>query len=106
MSEVDIDLIVVSILFDVFGISNQYLIALNIVDDNHLFNALCWRPIILLIIQRLGHQFNVKTMSYQYRKSHCGDKILQKMVSFPNRISYTGKTSSLYWFRTRDVFNN
>ena len=47
MSEVDIDLIVVSILFDVFGISNKSLMELNTVADGYWFNALCWRPVVL-----------------------------------------------------------
>ena len=44
-----------------------------------------------------GPRFNIKMMSYQYRKFHCGDKtILQQ--SYPNnKISYSGKTTSLYW---------
>ena len=37
-----------------------------------------------------GPRFNIK-MSYQYRKSHYGDKTVV-------RISYTGKMASLYWF--------
>ena len=49
-----------------------------------------------------GGWFNIKMESYQYRKSHCGDKtILQP--SYPhNGISYTGKMPSLYWIRAQD----
>ena len=35
--------------------------------------------------------------SYQYRKSHCGDKTVVRSSYLHNRISYTGKISSLYW---------
>ena len=49
---------------------------------------------------RAGPRFNIKMTSYQYRKSHCGDKTILR-PSYPhNGISYTGKTTSLYWIRT------
>ena len=35
--------------------------------------------------------------SYQYRKSHCGDKTILRLSYLHNGISYTGKTTSLYW---------
>ena len=35
--------------------------------------------------------------SYQYRKSHCGDKTILRPSYLHNGISYTGKTASLYW---------
>ena len=44
-----------------------------------------------------GPQFNIKMSSYQYRKSHCGDKTVVRSSYFHNGISYTGKMSSLYW---------
>ena len=34
---------------------------------------------------------------YQYRKSHCGDKTILRPSYLHNGISYTGKTTSLYW---------
>ena len=37
--------------------------------------------------------------SYQYRKSHCGDKTVVRSSYLHNGISYTGKMSSLYWIR-------
>ena len=40
---------------------------------------------------------------YQYRKSHCGDKIVRSSF-LHNGISYTGKMTSLYWIRAQ-VFN-
>ena len=35
--------------------------------------------------------------SYQYRKSHCGDKTILRPSYLHNGISYTGKTISSYW---------
>ena len=37
--------------------------------------------------------------SYQYRKSHCGDKTILRPSYLHNGISYTGKMASLYWIR-------
>ena len=44
-----------------------------------------------------GPWFNIKMSSYQYRKSHCGDKTILRPSYLHNGISYTGKTTSLYW---------
>ena len=38
-------------------------------------------------------------MSYQYRKSHCGDMTFERWSRLHNGISYTGKMTSLYWIR-------
>ena len=38
-------------------------------------------------------------ISYQYRKSHCGDKTVVRSSYLHNGISYTGKMTSLYWIR-------
>ena len=44
-----------------------------------------------------GPWFNIKILSYQYRKSHCGNKTVVR-PSYPhNGISYTGKMTSFYW---------
>ena len=43
-----------------------------------------------------GPWFNIKMSSYQYRKSHCGDKTVVSSSYLHNGISYTGKMSSLY----------
>ena len=37
--------------------------------------------------------------SYQYRKSHCGDKTVVRSSYLHNGISYAGKITSLYWIR-------
>ena len=44
-----------------------------------------------------GPWFNIKMISYQYRKTHCGDKTILRPSYLHNGISYTGKTTSLYW---------
>ena len=49
-----------------------------------------------------GPQFNIKMISYQYRKSHCGDKTILRPSYLHNGISYTGKMTSLYWIRAQD----
>ena len=46
-----------------------------------------------------GPRFNIRMTSYQYRKSHCGDKTILRPSYLHNGISYTGKTTSLYWIR-------
>ena len=44
-----------------------------------------------------GPRFNIKMSSYQYRKSHCGDKTVVRSSYLHNGTSYTGKMTSLYW---------
>ena len=48
-------------------------------------------------------QFNIKMTSYQYRKSHCGDKTILRPSYLRNGISYTGKMISLYWIRAQSI---
>ena len=48
-----------------------------------------------------GPWFNIKISSNQYRKSHCGDKTIIRSSYLHNGISYTGKTTSLYWIRAQ-----
>ena len=48
--------------------------------------------------------FNIKMPSYQNRKSHCGDKTILRPSYLHNEISYTGKTTSLYWIRARALW--
>ena len=45
-----------------------------------------------------GPWFNSKMSSYQYRKSHCGDKTVVRSSYLHNGFSYTDKMTSLYWF--------
>ena len=44
-----------------------------------------------------GPWFDIKISTYQYRKSHCGDKTVVRSSYLHHWISYTGKMSSLYW---------
>ena len=48
-----------------------------------------------------GPWFNIK-MSYQYKKSHFGDKTVVRSSYLHNRISYTGKMTYLYWISPED----
>ena len=50
-----------------------------------------------------GGQFNIKMTSYQYGKSHCGDKTILRPSYLHNGISYTGKMTSLYWIRALEA---
>ena len=52
-----------------------------------------------------GAWINIKMTSYQYRKSHCGDKTILRQSYLHNGISYTGKTAYLYWFRALILFS-
>ena len=40
-------------------------------------------------------------ISYQHRKSHCGDKRILRPSYLHNGISFTGKMTSLYWIRAQ-----
>ena len=46
-----------------------------------------------------GGWFNKTMPSYQYRKSHCGDKTILRPSYLHNGISYTNKMTSFYWIR-------
>ena len=52
-------------------------------------------------VERPGAWINIKMPSYQYRKSHCGDKTILRPSYLHNGISYTGKMTSLYWIRAQ-----
>ena len=52
---------------------------------------------LISLVFSTGPWFNIKTPSYQYRKSHCGDKTVVRSSYLHNGISYTGKMASLYW---------
>ena len=55
----------------------------------------------MLVTGDPGPWFNIKMLSYQYRKSHCGDKTILRPSYLHNGISYTGKKTSLYWIRAK-----
>ena len=51
-----------------------------------------------------GGWFNIKMISYQYRKSHCGDKTILRSSYLHYGISYTDKMTSIYWIRALVIF--
>ena len=50
-----------------------------------------------------GTRLNINMSSYQYRKSHCGDKTILQPPYFHNGFSYTDKTTYLYWIGAQDA---
>ena len=67
-------------------------------DISHIFTwcCSCW---CVWGIGWSGGRINIKMSSYQYRKSHCGDKTIFRPSYLHNEISYTDKMTSLYWIR-------
>ena len=55
-----------------------------------------------------GGWFNIKMSSYQYGKSHCGEKMILWPFHLhnPQWISYTGKMASLYWISPLVLLEN
>ena len=64
---------------------------LHVMNTLRYGNALC----------TTGPWFNINMTSYQYRKSHCGDKMIVKSSYLHNGISFTGKMTSLYWISAK-----
>ena len=58
---------------------------------------------LLFKVTQTGPWFNIKMSSYQYRKSHCGEKTVVRLSYLHNGISCTGKMSSLYWIMAQDT---
>ena len=52
---------------------------------------------LTLLVRKPGPWFNIKMSTYQYRKSHCGDKTVVRSSYLHSGIFYTGKMISLYW---------
>ena len=50
-----------------------------------------------------GHWFNINMLSYQYRKSHCGDKAILRSPYLHSGIFYTGKTTFLHWIGAQNA---
>ena len=76
-------------------------LVLHIPGANQLSCYVCWSGMMdtmrILRVNEAGPWFNIKMSSYQYRKSHCGDKMVVRSSYLHNGISYTGKVTSLYW---------
>ena len=51
-------------------------------------------------------RFNIKMLSYQNRKYHCGDKTVVRSSYLHIGISYTGETVSLYWIVARVILHS
>ena len=51
-----------------------------------------------------GGWINIKMPSYQYRKSHSGDKTILWPSYLHNGISYTVKMTSLYWIGAQEIY--
>ena len=60
--------------------------------------------IIMSTFSGTGPWFNIKMASFQHRKSHCGDKTILRPSYLHNGITYTGKTTSLYWIGAQLIF--
>ena len=70
------------------------------------YHALTNSPLLLeYVYWYTGGWINIKMPSYQYRKSHCGDKTILRPSYLHNGISYTDKMTSLYWIRAL-IHNN
>ena len=55
----------------------------------------------MLVKGGTGLWFNITLSTYQYRKSHRGDKTILLSSYLHNGIFYTDKTASLYWIRAQ-----
>ena len=50
-----------------------------------------------------GLSCNIKMTFYQYRKSHCGDKMVVRSSYLHSGIFYSGKLASLHWIIHRSI---
>ena len=53
-----------------------------------------------------GPWFKLKMTSYQYRKSHCGDKTILRPSYLHNGISDTVKITSIYWIGDQVLYTS
>ena len=60
-------------------------------------NTIKRRALCIFVGIYSGPWFNIKVPSYQYRKSHCGDKTVVRSSYLHNGISYTDKMVYFYW---------
>ena len=103
-----VDGVVINLCHDEFIVGNKKnLIAFSMISQNSdcigSWTLSCEdKNLLIMQSQRQGwwcsgSWFNIKMSSYQYRISHCGDKTILRPSYLHNGISYTGKTTSLYW---------
>ena len=101
--------------FHYFGLISYYGVFLT--------NKLCFKSQISGVVKWIWHpgvvkwiwhpismgnprgRINIKMLSYQYRKSHCGDKTILRPSYLHNEISYTDKMTSSYWIRAQVSIN-
>ena len=65
--------------------TTEDIIEQNESDELLAYCQVKWKPV---------GRINKKMSSYQYRKSHCGDKTILRPSYLHNEISYTGKMTS------------
>ena len=70
-----------------------------------IFRALKFKSLLVFLKCPPGPWFNIKMLSYQYWKSHCGDKTILRPSYLHRLISYTGKMTSLYWIGAQVPMN-
>ena len=93
------------------AISNNHVVSSMTTDYDNWHNSYyaayisCYSHYTNNAWKRPGPWFNIKMSSYQYRKPHCGDKTILRPSYLHNRISYTGKMTSLYWIGAQEVSN-
>ena len=86
-------------------------LALNHRHDVFIYPHNCYNVYVIVLwltmiwwhltVKTLRPRFNIKMSSYQYKKSHCGHKIIVRSSYLNNGISNSGKMKSLYWIRAR-----
>ena len=81
----------------------QYIyIYIYMIEHESISVALCCALSFLFkslqLICRSEPRFDINMSSYQYEKSHCGDKTVVRSSYLHNGISYTCKMTSLYRF--------
>ena len=64
--------------------------------NNDVSDSTAWFERMASTLGRPGPWFNMNMTSYQYKKSHCGDKTILRPSYLHNGISSTGMMSSLY----------
>ena len=63
----------------------------------HGFTKGKWAHNVYIIKRHPEPWFNIKMLTYRYRKYHCGDKSVVRSSYLHNGNSYSGNISSLYW---------
>ena len=83
-------------------------------ESGNRLTSFCWRASSFTVhIKNHAHSshvvlvpgpwFNINMSSYQYRKFHCGVKTVVRSSYLLNGISYTSKTTSIYWIKDQSI---